>query len=123
MAQSGWLPPFTSSVALARRFVEEAAPGLPPNLLGALRLLVSELATNAVCHSKSKFIVRLWFEPEAGHVKLEVLDCGAGEPELADPPFGETGRGLRIVERLASDWGWARRPDGKVVWCAVELAG
>jgi anti-sigma regulatory factor (Ser/Thr protein kinase) len=39
-----------------------------------------------------------------------------------DDPHDEGGRGLRLVERLATSWGVSRRPDGgKVVWCTLRL--
>jgi hypothetical protein len=31
------------------------------------------------------------------------------------------GRGLRLVERLATAWGVRRHADGKTVWCTVRL--
>ena len=41
---------------------------------------------------------------------------------VPDDPEAETGRGLRLVEQLASFWGIHRRPDGgKVVWCTLRL--
>ena len=48
------------------------------------------------------------------------------QPAAAAPgparPEGETGRGLRLVETLASAWGVYRRPDhSKVIWCTLRL--
>ena len=41
---------------------------------------------------------------------------------VPENPESEAGRGLRLVERLASAWGVHRRPpDGKVVWCTLRL--
>lgn len=78
-------------------------------------VLTSELVTNAVLHARTEVDVRIEFDDE--HMRVEVTD---GDPHLpaALPhrPDALGGRGLFLVEQLASDWGSARRHGGKVVW-------
>jgi anti-sigma regulatory factor (Ser/Thr protein kinase) len=76
-------------------------------------LLVSELATNAVRHARSPFTVEMRHD----HGKLEV-EVGDDDPRLPDSrtPDDEGGRGLRIVEALAEEWGIRPRDPGKRVY-------
>lgn len=109
---------FTSappSVAAARRFVGEhlgTRPGAP-----LARLLVSELATNAVLHGEGPFEVRVVASGE--WVRIEVRDRGDALPRRS--PAGEhgAGRGLRIVDALAAAWGVEPLHAGKAVWFEV----
>ena len=90
-------------------------------------LLVSEIAANAVRHSASgdggEFEVTV--SVTGGLARIEVGDQGgASEPRLTgedgapDAPTG--GRGLQIVDALASKWGHAGDELGRVVWFEVE---
>lgn len=104
----------SASLADARQFVREVAP---PDLAsdGDLLLSVSELVTNALLHGRSGFRVRVTTQPAA--VRVEVFD---GSPLLPTAknygPSAVTGRGLRIVEHLSSNWGVVPVDDGKWVW-------
>ncbi len=89
-----------------------------------LRLLVSELVTNAVLHSdappRSKIVlcVRLF---DRDGVRVEVIDCGSGFDAATRGrvrPAG--GYGLMLVAEQASRWG-VDREGGTRVW--FELAG
>lgn len=85
-------------------------------------LLVSELVTNAVLHAGShlELVVRLLRD----RVRFEVHDGSPRSPELRPAPTeATTGRGLTLVERLASCWGTDLSPDGKAVWFELPLAG
>ena len=89
------------------------------SLIDDAELLVSELATNALLHADEP--IELVLQPITGGVRVEVRD---GSRHLPLPAAGSaeamTGRGLRLVKTLASDWGVERLPQGKAVW--VELA-
>lgn len=111
-------PSHPSSVPLVRSFVCDEAAHLPWPLNSDVELVASELATNAIQHAGTDFDVRVELTP--GIVFLEVTDAGTDTPrqntELRDD--ASRGRGLHIVERLATDWG-IRRADpgpGKTVW-------
>jgi len=79
-------------------------------------LLTSELATNAVLHAAPP--VHLHARITGAIIRVEVHDGGAG----TSPTLGtarETdhgGRGLAIIEALASRWGTEPVRGGNVVW-------
>jgi anti-sigma regulatory factor (Ser/Thr protein kinase) len=79
-------------------------------------LLVSELATNAVRHAKTPFTVGI----RHGSGKLEV-EVGDGNPAFPQPrdPDDDGGRGLRIIEVLAEEWGSRAQAPGKVVYFRI----
>jgi anti-sigma regulatory factor (Ser/Thr protein kinase) len=92
-------------------------------------LLVAELASNAVRHGRvpgRNFRLRLALVAAARTIRIEVSD--AREDRLPVRPQApsaeeETGRGLLLVELLATRWGVTpRHPVGKTVWaeCAAE---
>lgn len=83
-------------------------------------LLVSELATNAVRHARTEFEVAVDVQP--GVVRVSVVDsAGAAPPVVREPDAEQTdGRGLFIVDRLATTWGTLPVPTGrKAVWFTV----
>lgn len=111
-----------ASAALARRFVRDALAALDRGELAwAAQQVVSELATNALLHARTT--MELAVEVTADGVRLEVLDGSAVVPSVRR--YGgesTTGRGLRMVEELASSWGVDRLDGGKVVWVEMRTA-
>ncbi|MFH8489335.1 ATP-binding SpoIIE family protein phosphatase [Streptomyces longisporoflavus] len=83
-------------------------------------LLVSELVTNAVRHSRGRR-VELRLVRSGATLICEVEDDDHTLPTLLSAgPDDEFGRGLRIVSVLAKEWGTSRTSTGKTVW--FELA-
>ena len=79
-------------------------------------LLTSELVTNAVLHAAPP--VHLRAEITATGVRVEMRDSSNGTlpaPKRA-LPTAHNGRGLAIIEALASRWGAEYTDAGKVVW-------
>ncbi|GAA4934459.1 hypothetical protein GCM10023224_13790 [Streptomonospora halophila] len=116
-------PGLASQIHHARRFVERMLAPSPQ--LTTATLLTSELATNAITHSASgmpggKFEVTV--DLGRGWARVEVRDLGSPErpqPQHRDPyDVSEHGRGLDLVDALASTWGAESRPDGlgRRVW-------
>ncbi|MGH9045748.1 MAG: ATP-binding protein [Acidimicrobiales bacterium] len=106
-----------SSVTDARRFTASTLEGLPEDLIDGAILMVSELATNAVQHARSRFELTIDCDPDG--VEVEVWDHGGGEAEPQHPSATDTsGRGLQIVGALADAWGTRQATDrwGKGVW-------
>ena len=82
--------------------------------------VVSELATNCTLHARSDFVVRLAVEGES--VRVEASDGVPGGLQARQySSTATTGRGLRIVESLSSDWGVTATEDGKTVWALLPL--
>jgi sigma-B regulation protein RsbU (phosphoserine phosphatase) len=87
-------------------------------------LLASELVTNAILHGGSsvvRFSVQLHppVPERAEQIVLAVWDGGDGTPQLADPDGNESGRGLHLVEEIATEWGYTLTNPGKIVWAKL----
>ncbi|MFI6347938.1 ATP-binding protein [Streptomyces sp. NPDC050560] len=84
-----------------------------------LLLIVSELVTNAVVHTRRPSVLRLLVSGEM--VRVEVVDDSARPPRPRHAEGDETGgRGLELVDGLADRWGWEPDHDGKRVWCELN---
>ncbi len=116
-------------VRVARRWIADLLPPCDP--LADVLLLVSELCTNAVVHTRSgeaggRFGVAVEWTRESVRVVVEdqgsstapTIGVRTGDPARADET-DESGRGLRLVDRLASDWGTASGPGRRWVWADV----
>jgi DNA-binding NarL/FixJ family response regulator len=111
-----------SSVGAARRFVASAVGALgSQDLEDAVVLATSEVVTNAVVHAASE--VSLLVRMIVGGVRVEVSDASQLQLERTAPGLlAESGRGLAIVDALATRWGVDPLPGGgKTVW--FEVAG
>ena len=83
-------------------------------------LIVSELASNAVRHARSRSIRVTVTRPETVRVRIGVVDRSRCLPEFRQPhEEAETGRGLALVDTLATDWGVDQLPWGKRVWAEL----
>jgi anti-sigma regulatory factor (Ser/Thr protein kinase) len=118
---SAQFSPDRSAPGHARHFVGDALRrwGHPPALVAVAELLVSELATNAVVHARSPFSLEL--HRHARGVRLTVADSSRIRPILRDDdPLAPAGRGLRLVDMLAADWGVEVTAGGKTIWADLE---
>jgi PAS domain-containing protein/anti-sigma regulatory factor (Ser/Thr protein kinase) len=115
----------TASVARARATVDEHLTGvLPPTTLEDVRLLVSELASNAVKHAGGDdYVLGLDLDPH--RLRVELADRGPGPVAGASTQLRgalpEGGYGLGIVDRLATRWGVERGtgPTPTRVWFEI----
>lgn len=113
------LPAVPSAVAAARAIVDDVINGLSLPVRDDAALLVSELMSNAVRHGGATAILTVTLGE--GYVTVELHDDGAGRPQMpsgAMDPSVASGRGLRILERVAAQWGVQddREGSGKTVW-------
>jgi anti-sigma regulatory factor (Ser/Thr protein kinase) len=116
-------PEDASSVSQARAFVTGhlVDHGLSA-MVGDLQLVVSELATNALLHGGTGFLVVLFgFD---GSVRIEVHDASLEVPVRIDAAMlAIGGRGVSIVDTLSRDWGVTRpQAGGKTVWAEFDRA-
>src|SRR5262249_37038127 len=119
MSPSRSFPRALGSVADARRYVVGQLPGERDELVAAVEVMTSELATNAVVHAGTPFVVTVSIRGTT--VRVDVDDDGAGVPHGRDvAPTSTTGRGLHIVEQLSDSWGFQLQRSGKRVWFAVS---
>ncbi|MFI0904194.1 ATP-binding protein [Streptomyces sioyaensis] len=86
-------------------------------------LLLSELVTNAVQAQVSAAPeVGVRFAWADGRLRMEVRDTSDELPVMNDAEEDEEcGRGLVLVDALASGWGVVRDGTGKVVWAEVAV--
>jgi signal transduction histidine kinase len=93
--------------ATARRMVDELDGVVGPRAAEQVRLLLSEVVTNAVRHGDGDTIRVLLDAVEGGELRCEVMDEGHGfVPKARDKPAtAEGGWGLHLVETLSRRWG------------------
>ena len=115
------LPPGHASAREARDFVcgNLASHGLL-YLVEDIRLVVSELATNALVHAQPPVIVSL--QERRLDVLVTVSDTSTVLPVALPHSVARfSGRGLSIVEEVSCEWGTNTRLDGgKSVWARFE---
>jgi len=113
------LEPDRANVSRARRFVTDAVHQLGRDALAeVVELLTSEVVTNAVLHAGTPVTLTVIADPDA--VRIEVTDGAAVDVSPRNfGPEAATGRGLALVDALASRWGTRTEPRGKTVWFVV----
>ncbi|GAB3012845.1 SpoIIE family protein phosphatase [Streptomyces pseudoechinosporeus] len=115
------LAPEPIEVSRARAVVREQLHEWGLNsLVDQAELMVNELVANAVRHAGSRRI-------ELRLVRGDTLLCEVDDDDhmlptlLSTGPYDEYGRGLRVVSRLAREWGTSRSASGKTVWFEMTL--
>ena len=117
------LPAASTSPSAARAFAAKHLTEWGYDDDGDVLLAVSELVTNALLHARTSMTVRLADEGD-GVVLLSVADGSVA------PPRGRrftvesgTGRGLRLLDSLALEWGVEPSDGGKTVWARIATGG
>lgn len=127
-----------NAVAWARRYVADVLDRwlVPSDTIETVRLLVSELTTNAVQHPRlgdrrslygsdvNLRTVTVMLELIGLQLRLYVHDHDRQPPVPKEVgPDSENGRGLFIVAHMSHRWGYyfPSGTGGKVVWCEVAL--
>jgi hypothetical protein len=92
-------------------------------LVDPVRLVASELATNALVHAQTAFSVTL--EASERTVLLTVRDDSPALPSRrAAQAMDPSGRGLAVVAIVSRDWGTSEDGAGsKAVWASFALRG
>lgn len=126
------LAPTTAAPGTARAAVSD---WLTPRTLHTptnddVRLLVSELVSNAVQHARieagQSLHLRAWLREMTLHIEL--WDAGTDGTVATGPPrrsddANSGGFGLHLIARLSSDWGVRRDAHGTTVWLELPAAG
>jgi hypothetical protein len=82
-------------------------------------LAATELLNNCVLHTDDRCRLAAWVLTPFG-LRVEVDDCSSEEARMAQPSrIAGGGRGLRIVDALATTWGVETRCEGKTVWFEI----
>jgi two-component sensor histidine kinase len=111
------LAPTGAAPAEARRLVRDSVGvQFPGDTAHTAELLVSELVTNAITHGSGE--VSITIEYGVRSVTVAVSDGSSEAPSMQpERLLSLGGRGLRMIETLASAWGVTPRPEGgKNVW-------
>ena len=115
------LTPHPTSVGAARRFVRDVLKTrrVADGVVSTVELLTSEVVTNAILHARSG--PQLAVEVNDDHVRVAVRDISSDLPVRRLGRLDDvSGRGVVIVEELASAWGVERERNGaKRVWFEV----
>ncbi|MFJ8146992.1 ATP-binding protein [Streptomyces sp. NPDC096048] len=104
-----------------RAVLRRETPPLSSERLDDVCLIVSELVTNAYRYGgepEDSLLVAVL--PALDHIRVEVHDTRRKRPHLrTESDERARGRGLHIVELLATRWDVTERPFGKAVWAEV----
>jgi PAS domain S-box-containing protein len=113
------------SIATARRVLAQLEGLVPEDKIETLRLLISEVVSNAIKHTgaSDKESVELSLEVQRGKLRVEVTDPGVGfqasDRELHEDQ--ESGWGLWFVQEMTDRWGTSRE-EGSTVWFEIDIA-
>jgi anti-sigma regulatory factor (Ser/Thr protein kinase) len=112
-----------TAAAEARAAVGALYGRADPDVLEDVRLLLSEIVTNAVRHSGSPAGTKIGLAVSVagGAVRAEVTDAGGGfAPAPRSAPWTEAGGwGLHLVDRIATRWGADGRAPARV-WFEID---
>ena len=110
------LPPEPSSARAARQFVvQELSAAGHGGQADIAEVLVSELVTNAILHARTPITVQVQADDDV--VRISVTDGVRASIRRRDyAADATTGRGIALVEALASNWGSGPSNGGKTVW-------
>lgn len=85
-----------------------------------LKLVATELTTNAIVHAGAPETVTIRYLGDV--VRVEVTDASTRPIRTKDTDArAENGRGLHIVDALATAWGVQSEAGAKRVWCDVAV--
>jgi anti-sigma regulatory factor (Ser/Thr protein kinase) len=109
------LPASPIAARRARQVVAAQCHLWDTDLVDTALLLTSELVTNAVIHGHSD--VQLQVLTDGDLLRVDVADDNSRFPQQ-QPADNDAldGRGLQIVQLLATRWGVDKEPLGKTVW-------
>jgi anti-sigma regulatory factor (Ser/Thr protein kinase) len=117
------LPALPSSATTARfEVTRRLAQQVTNGALEDVRLLLTELITNALRHSGMTVDDEIGVKAELSGrtVRIEVHDPGRNGPvAIRKPGSRGGGYGLFLVDRLTSEWG-VERLDGTTVWAELS---
>lgn len=105
------------------RVLEAATPFVDPDRHGDLRLVISEVVSNAVRHGSPGDVIEVAVTPKEDYLCVQVTDCGAGlaPRPRAIVPDEHGGWGLFLIEQLTRRWGMTRENRQTRVWFELDF--
>ena len=101
----------------ARQFVRDQLEqwAVSSDCIDTVLLLTSEVVTNALCHASPP--LHLALTHGSFGIDVDVSDSSLTPPEVGRPDFDhEGGRGMWLVQALATLWGHTMSDERKSVW-------
>lgn len=117
------LPARSASPAAARRVIASVLPawGLT-ELVDDAQLVTSELVTNALSHAAGQDSYELELTARPDGVRIALADGSTVRPIVEELKSSRpSGRGIAIIEKLATRWGADDHEGGKKVWIELTL--
>jgi anti-sigma regulatory factor (Ser/Thr protein kinase) len=110
-----------SAPGVAREFLRDTLQTWRLDGFGDVaELLTDELVSNVVRHVGAPMQLRASRRPAS--IRIEVDDSSTEPPVRQDPnPLQDHGRGILLVEALATVWGVELRENGKTVWFEIDV--
>ena len=105
----------------SRELITEAcARWKRPELTGSACIVATEMVNNVVAHARTSMVVLLATHGDG--MSVAVRDRSGTLPLFTGGPVAPTaygGRGMLLIDSVASHWGTLVLPDGKVVWALL----
>ncbi|MGW0431323.1 ATP-binding protein [Micromonospora sp. NPDC003197] len=114
------LDPAPGAARQARELVAEGCRRWAlPELAASARVAVTELVSNVVTHARTPMTLRMARRAKALHVA--VRDYSPKRPTFAGPVPSTSigGRGLLLIDNMATRWGTSLLENGKLVWAVL----
>ncbi|WP_037368280.1 ATP-binding protein [Amycolatopsis orientalis] len=102
----------------ATAFVSGHRPHADPDAVADVRLVLDEMASNAMRHARPPYGLALSLRGD--RLLIEVSDS-LPEPARYREGYEGGGRGLALIDAIAARWGQTPREDGKTVWAELAL--
>ena len=113
------LPMDSTAAAIARQHVRDVASTTTDGV--DAELVASELVTNAWTHGRGTGTITMTITVTDDVMRVEVCSDSDGVPhQVASSDESPDGRGLLLIDKLASDWGHVRRDSTLCVWADVQ---
>jgi hypothetical protein len=110
--------PAPVSASIARHFIADKAGDDADDILS---ILTSELVTNGILHARTTLVVGLTTGRD--RLLVTVADDNEATPRMPPPDDDRpNGRGLMLVDALASEWGVFQQAHCKTVWFTLPRA-
>lgn len=88
--------------------------GIEAEVADDAELLVTELVTNSIIHARTPVLLEI--TDRDGIIEFAVTDQSTRQVQLRMPSADAvTGRGIHLLDQIASDWEVLPRPGGKTV--------